>query len=41
MAPYIFYEPFYFEIERLLNEASLPKKDCKAQTPVVPTYKPR
>ena len=41
MAPYIFYEPFYFEIERLLNEASHLKQDRKADTPVVRTYKPR
>ena len=41
MAPYIFYEPFYFEIERFLNDACLPKEDHKADTPVVRTFKPR
>jgi hypothetical protein len=30
MATYTFYEPFYFEIDRLLNDASLSKQDRRA-----------
>jgi HSP20 family protein len=41
MSPYIFYEPFYFEIERILNDASASKQDRKAETPVARTFKPR
>ena len=41
MGPCMFYEPFYFEIERVLNDASLSKQDRKADTPVVRTFKPR
>jgi len=45
MVPYIFYEPFYYEIERLLNDPSPLKQDRKAGpssgVPVVRTYKPR
>ena len=48
MVPYIFYEPFYSELERLLNDPSLWKQDRKAgscdvapSTPVVKSFKPR
>jgi hypothetical protein len=50
MVPYIFYEPFYFEIDRLLNDLSLWKQarkagscDAAASAPlaVVRSFKPR
>jgi len=47
MAPYIFYEPFYFGIEHLLNDPSLSKQDRKAgcnvapSAPVVRSFQPR
>ena len=47
MATYTFYEPFYFEIERLLNDPSVSKQDRKAGcngarcAPVVRSFKPR
>jgi len=44
MVPYIVYEPFFFEIERLLNDISLSKQDHKAGSaplPVVRSFKPR
>jgi len=49
MASYFFYEPFHFEIERLLNDPSLSKKDRKAGcnrdgarwAPAVGSSKPR
>jgi len=47
MAPYIFYEPLYFEIERLLDDPSLTKQDRKAGcngarcAQVVRSFKPR
>jgi len=47
MAPYIFYEPFLFEIERLLNDPLLSKQDRKAGCDVAPSplvvrsFKPR
>jgi HSP20 family protein len=39
MAPFIFYEPFYFEIERILNDPSLLKQDRKSGA--VRSFKPR
>ena len=42
MAAYIFYEPFYFEIDRVLNDPSTLKQDRKAGScPVVRSFKPR
>ena len=47
MGPYIFYEPFLFEIERLLNDPSLSKQDRKEgydvapSTSVVRSFNPR
>ena len=48
MVPYIFYEPFHFEIDRLLNDLSLWNQDRKAgscdaaaSAPVVRSFKPR
>jgi len=47
MVPHIFYEPFYFEIERLLNDPSLSELDRKTgcgvapSVPVVRSFKPR
>jgi len=44
MAPYIFYEPIYFEFERLLNNPLPSKQDRKAGcevAPVVRSFKPR
>jgi len=47
MSPYLFYEPFYLQIERILNDPSLSKQDRKAGcngeqcAPVVRSFKPR
>jgi len=41
MGPYIFYEPFYLGIERLLSDPSLSKKDRKAGVAPSAPLKPR
>ena len=44
MATFTFYEPFYFDIERLLNDPLLSKQDRKGGcngAPVARTFKPR
>ncbi|KAF8804139.1 HSP20-like chaperone [Phlegmacium glaucopus] len=41
MSNYIFYEPFYFEVERLLNDPSLLQQGKAARNGAIRSFKPR